>query len=285
MKLNEAFPQWITGNGLFKYLQENNVPWKDKVESRKLDILYHTRSGQKTASILIDSFVENDSLPESNKQLIANTLWAMYDIQWTKLWDTLLFEYNPIWNKDGTITEEVDRNLKGETNDTNNNTSSLTDSTTSQRDEATTEKQTSDQTVTSSNTQEQTTANQNDTSNKTFGFNSDEAVDKDSSSVTDSGSATTSSSTTDETSNEAEFDKTAEITDTTSKTSSSSSSNTGKQTNEQDEKVTTVRKEQGNIGITSTQQLINEERELWEFNYFNRVFEDIDKMLCLSIYE
>ena len=41
----------------------------------------------------------------------------------------------------------------------------------------------------------------------------------------------------------------------------------------------------GNIGVTTSQQMIESERQLWTWNFFqNVVFKDITKMLALSIY-
>lgn len=41
----------------------------------------------------------------------------------------------------------------------------------------------------------------------------------------------------------------------------------------------------GNIGVTTSQQMIESERQLWVWNYFyNVVFPDIDKMITLKIY-
>lgn len=41
----------------------------------------------------------------------------------------------------------------------------------------------------------------------------------------------------------------------------------------------------GNIGVTTSQQMIQSERDLWKWNYFRDVvFPDIDKSLCLLVY-
>ena len=41
----------------------------------------------------------------------------------------------------------------------------------------------------------------------------------------------------------------------------------------------------GNIGVTTSQQMITSERELWIWNFFNDVvFPDVDKVLTLKIY-
>ena len=40
----------------------------------------------------------------------------------------------------------------------------------------------------------------------------------------------------------------------------------------------------GNIGVTTTQQMLQQERELWNYNFFDSVFEDLDKVLTLGVY-
>lgn len=41
----------------------------------------------------------------------------------------------------------------------------------------------------------------------------------------------------------------------------------------------------GNIGVTTTQKLIQEERELWIWNFFDQVFNDIDRELALMFHD
>lgn len=53
--------------------------------------------------------------------------------------------------------------------------------------------------------------------------------------------------------------------------------------NEGTEHETTTRA--GNIGVTTTQKMIEEERTLWVWNYFEQVFKDIDRELTLPIYD
>ena len=40
----------------------------------------------------------------------------------------------------------------------------------------------------------------------------------------------------------------------------------------------------GNIGVTTTQQMLQSEIDLWQWTFFKQVFEDIDSVLCLDIY-
>ena len=41
----------------------------------------------------------------------------------------------------------------------------------------------------------------------------------------------------------------------------------------------------GNIGVTTTQQMLSSERELWMWNFFDQVYKDIDTVLSLSVYD
>lgn len=66
--------------------------------------------------------------------------------------------------------------------------------------------------------------------------------------------------------------------DSNTSTSSTSSSDIGNSTR------TLTRS--GNIGVTTSQQMLESERELWMWNFFyDVVFKDLDKVLVLKIYE
>lgn len=40
----------------------------------------------------------------------------------------------------------------------------------------------------------------------------------------------------------------------------------------------------GNIGVTTSQQMLESERNLWQFDLINIIFTDIDSILCLKVY-
>lgn len=40
----------------------------------------------------------------------------------------------------------------------------------------------------------------------------------------------------------------------------------------------------GNIGATTTQQMISEERQLWLWNFFHQVYRDVDSIMCSALY-
>lgn len=61
---------------------------------------------------------------------------------------------------------------------------------------------------------------------------------------------------------------------------------THKNTDTENKDITSDRtlKRSGNIGVTTSQQMIESERHLWLWNFFESVFSDIDKILVLKIY-
>lgn len=133
--------------------------------------------------------------PEILKEVIKQWSATKIDI-WQHLFDTTQYEYNPIWNKDGTYTETETRDLH-------------------------------------------TTAEAN-ALNKVTGYNSDSLKD-------------------------------AEKTE-----SDGTGSDTGT--------ITRVREEHGNIGVTTTQQMIKEEREIADFSLYQLIIDDFKERFCVMVY-
>lgn len=215
-RVNDIFPNWVT-SGIFAVLENYSVPWKGAVDSQSLDVAYHgQRSGDKLVSTLVGKLLQDDALSVDNAKLIAMAMVATYGTNWSKMWDTLSFQYNPIENYSMTETEDTTSTDTG-TVATDNNTES------------------------SSN---QTNAN------SVYGFNSAEGVGSD----TQTGSGKTTVA--------------------------------GTETEMRNLGSTAKRelKRSGNIGVTTSQQMIESERQLWEWYFYDIVFADIDKMLTLQIY-
>ncbi len=180
--------------------------------------------------------------------------WSKARLQvWQKLYDTLFFEYNPIWNKDGTITETRTKEYSGEKAGTvessKDTSSSVEDGTASSR-------------ILSVLTDDTTTTNQ------TAGFNSSSFVNKDKSTVDHEYHDTLTGS------------ENRTVTDTGSEEGSTTES--GTTSGEETEEYT--RTEQGNIGVTSTQQLIKEEREVAMFEIDEVIINDFKKQFCILVY-
>ena len=172
---------------------------------------------------------------------------------WQKLYNTMFFDYNPIWNKDGTITET--------------RTKEYSDEKTGSTESSKTTGSSTEDGIAGSRMLNVTTDNTT-TTNQTAGFNSSSLVNKDKSTVDHEyrDTETTGSQRT--------------VTDTGSE--EGSSSETGTTTGEETEEYTRV--ELGNIGVTTTQQMIKEEREVVQFEIDDFIINDFKKQFCILVY-
>lgn len=228
LTLNSVYPEWVT-KGIFSYLNALEVPWKDDISGNQLDIIYHgSRSGNKIIGSLIENYLDNNTVSDDNKIIIAQAIYTIYIKNWNALYKTLSLEYNPIENYSMTETENVQDTHKGTLESNGNNT----------------------------NTYIETTLVNDTSNNQLWGFNSTDSVNSD------------------------------KQTGDTTRDVESSMDNTHKNTDRETKDITSDRtlKRSGNIGVTTSQQMIESERQLWLWNFFESVFSDIDKILVLKIY-
>ena len=175
--------------------------------------------------------------PEYMKYALANYSKRRIDV-WNKLYATTKLEYNPIWNKDGMITETEEVSRTGDTSGTSNTTTA-----TSGKSNTTT--------ATSGSSSENS-----ETDTYVFGFN--ESTGAQSGRTTESGAGTSSGNSTE--------------------------NGTSSENRRDDEKRTYTRSEQGNIGITTTQQMIKEEREVDDVSIIDYIVKDILHKMCILVY-
>lgn len=270
-KLIDIFENPIT-DGIFSYLADMtpSVPWGSDVDSSTLDVEYFGNiSGQKTIAPLVKNIILKDSttnkLTEANLQQLATLIYKLNYKMWVKEYATLNFEYDPISNYDMTETETG----SGTTGNTRTNTGTQTDANTG--------------TVSTTHTGTQGTSDTSSASGTSsgssdrglYGFNS-------SKSVGDSTDATESETTTTATGSSTRTDNlTDNRTDNTTRTRTDNLSETESGTHSDTRTLTRT----GNIGVTTSQQMIEAERELNKWNYFyNIVFPSIDKVLTICTY-
>lgn len=211
--------------------------------------------------LLLDTAELEILYPDADIFKTAIKYWSAAEVQnWNKLYDTTVLKYNPIWNKDGTVTE-TEKHIK------NNNYTDVTDGTIA------------DHSSTIGNQNTETSGNENiDTTNNTneknyvFGFNSEDAAQSGQTVTDDTGRTNTDRSENSTTNSSANTDAT-----TTNNTNF-----------KHDEKENIdreyTRTEQGNIGITTTQQMINEEREVDKFNLMDYIIDRFKQRFCLLVY-
>lgn len=295
--LNEVYSNWMN-SGIFSDLQNFDVPWKDKNINSDLDIAYHgNHSGDKIVSVLVDRFISDDgSLSSDGRNKIASAMFAVYGENWKKLWNTTIQEYNLLDNTDAYITETT--NTEQNTNSSNSGTDTGTVSNKLTGTDETAGTGTVTHAITGDDTTVETgtvgtvgknteTATDN---NAVYGFNSNSASNADTQerNGTTDVNQTETRNLTDKLTHNTTDTETRDTTDTVThntenlETRNLATGNTGT------EKVTgTVTHEihrHGNIGVTTNQQMLDEERKLWQWYFFTYVFVDIDKFLTISVY-
>lgn len=237
-----------------------NVPWGDSVDDSTLDMEYLlNHSGGKFCAPIIKSLLErggtyvnaDGTLSTNSIYLIAKVIVGKYKQNWQRLWDTNVAVYSPIHNYD--MYEERDlATTEDETIDTDGTLArSGTESTQYGRVE----------TVGHGRTNEQMSYK--------YGINTNTSDPKPSDKVnnTEGGTTTTTLSGTDT--------DTRNLTDTTDETRKKDNDGT------EHEEIHRY----GNIGVTTTQKLLQEERQLWLWNYFDQIFSDLDKELALAFHD
>jgi hypothetical protein len=244
LRLNDVFPDWLTGDGIFYYLQSQDlIPWKDADIADILDTAYHGEHGDRLISPLVRKLLNTDNeLTTANKQKLASVIYNLFIDQWSHEYNLLLQEYDPISNYD---MEEV------ETPAETTNTITPAETTT---------------TITPAETTVETLPPKLTTENEVSAFNSSGYVED--TKVTSSGDS---------------GDKGSEqLTVNQSGSNSLDVDTAGSEvfTVQHDRRLT----RKGNIGVTTTQQMMQSEIELWKWNFYRSVFKDIDSVLTLKIY-
>lgn len=223
--------------GIFAALQDltgdAEVPWHDLAISDELDMVYMgNHSGAKRVSPLVNLLLEDGMLSDASLAKLASSLQHMFGTRWSKEWDTMLLEYDPISNYD---MEE--RETPAQTTETNTPA------------ETTRTRTPSEEKVTNARV------------DGIFGFNSS----ADAPSPAGAGDGTSQ--------NEVIADEV--ITETVDAAET-------RVLTVDEERVLTRR---GNVGVTTSQQMVEAERNLWNWNFFfDVVFPDVDKLLCSMIY-
>ena len=239
-RLEEVTP--LTG-GIFTALQSFDVPWKSPDISSYLDLDYYGNySGEKIVSPLVNKKLVNGVLTSENQTQLAAVLFNVFGTNWTKEWETMSEEYDPIANYDMTeiMTDDETVIEYGKTEDT-----------------------TTGNTHTKTGTETETPAVSLTTADTVHGFNSSNPVPTDGRTETPSGTDQMSYNLSEGDSGSIGVDYGGSDTHTRN--------------------YTLTRK--GNIGVTTTQQLLQSERDLWKWSYFmNVVFPDIDRVLTIQTY-
>lgn len=103
--------------------------------------------------------------------------------------------------------------------------------------------------------------------------------------IGESGTTRVAESGEDATSREKSGDRTVTNSGSDTQTKNLQDKNDVTETIDHDASETETTHRYGNIGVTTTQRLLQEERELWLWNYFEQIFSDLDRELALSFHD
>lgn len=268
-KMIDVYSNYPTDGGVFSPMV--SAPWADTMSGTNLDILYlDGHSGERYCSNFINHRLnDSDVLSSDNRTLIANILWAMFGIQWTRLWATMKpVDYDPLTNYN------MEETVEGTESSTR--TPDLTKGDTGTVQTTGQDKRTPNLTKTNTGTVKNDGSATNTNQNGIWGFNSSTSVPSDMS----DGTATNENTTT------GDLSETETGTDTTDRTNTDTYNRSYTETGTDTTAGTSSRKltRTGNIGTNTFQNLLQQERSIWMYDFFEQVFKDVDSVLTIPIY-
>ena len=112
MKLTEAFPNWLVGEGIFRELNKLSVPWR--TNSTDLDLEYFgNHSGDKIISPLVSKLLVDDKLTSDSVTRLASVIFNLNHENWDRVYLALQKEYDPLQNYNGTETRTITTDENG----------------------------------------------------------------------------------------------------------------------------------------------------------------------------
>lgn len=273
-------------DGIFSRLKSmSDIPWgNDTTLAGQLDLVYlGNHSGEKYVAPLLNK--SDDDLTSEYKTSVLSAAYSIYKNKWTKLYAVQSAEYNPIENYSMTETHsgsdtktDTPTNWKDTETKTPTNWKETKEHKTGQSGYSETETQTPEdwKRTTESNKAD----NISDTTTSVYGFNSTDPVPSANTQTELDSKSTEEQSGTFETKKEIE----GSLIDETSQTGTFKTETEKSGTYESETVYDTTLTRSGNIGVTTSQQMIQSEIELWQWLFFETVFKDLDQILTLSTY-
>lgn len=266
--LNEAFSDYDTKGGIFSLMP--SAPWDGILPAANIDVMYFdVHSGERYCSNLVVHRLSDDgSLVHDTRKFIASMLWGRFSIQWVRLWATMNSDYDPLTNY------KMQETAEGEESSTR--TPDLTKGDTGTVQTTGQDTRTPNLTRNGTGTVKDEGSGTNNNQNGIWGFNSSESVPSDMSDGRVTNNNTTTRDLTDTETGTDITDHTNTDTYNRSYTETGTDTTAGKSSR----KLTRT----GNIGTNTFQNLLQQERNIWMFDFFEQLFKDVDSVLTIPIY-
>lgn len=272
MKLKNAFP--LINVGIFDYMGET-PPWNQICDNVVMNNTLYFTYGERLAAPVLSYFMCNDKTPaldentlhtidDADANAIAQMILARYGEKWKRMLAINNAEYNPLNNYDMTEKEAVSSSGKetgtraGEYSKNAANTNTTETSVKSNTDSV------------SARTQTQS----GDSDNSIYAFNSVDAVP---SNAANAENKTADSETGKTDANSAENVKSASSETGVGKNSENNTVN-------KIDSTTRTLTRSGNIGVTTSVQMLEQERNFWVWSYIRVIIEDVADFLAIGVY-
>lgn len=308
-KLKDVFLDPISA-GIFDTFQNLNVPWKDEGIDESLDLFFITNYGERLISPLTNTCLDTTGkLTVAKQTLLATAIVNLFGKNWTKEYAVLSAQYDPIenysmeekhtgndtrletptnWKETTTEKPGVDGYSETETQTPTNWIESRKETV---GDDGYTETETQTPTQWEKTIESDKADNNVEGSTSLYAFNSSDPVPISKSETETDSKTTETQSGTYETKREISGEKDVDIErtgtyETKREIEGEKITETG-HTGTYEDKTTynSTLTRSGNIGVTTSQQMIEQEIELWKWNYFRDVvFPDVAKALTISLY-
>lgn len=263
----------VFNNGIFTYIKNSLTTVPDYLQDIAVinQDYYYRHSGSKIVSPLVDHFLDDvGKLTNNGCYSLARIIVNDYKTNWDKIYKALTIDYSPIENYDLTEESTDSRSHTSDHTGTDGTTHTGTDTTAQSGEDSTTDGGTIGTTNTIKDATEKTV-------NGIAGFNTQDEFSKDTSSTKTVNQVVQN----DEKRNltgSTKYGKTE--TNTLDTTDNTTYNSTIKETDSESHSL----HRHGNIGVTTSQRMIESELVLRKKNFFEIVFSDIDRLLTLSIY-
>lgn len=303
-KLKDCLP---ISNGVFSHMNYN---FRNEVTKAQLDYLLLVDGGQKNPAPVIDLICDDSEpghhgmLTEAELTKLAELMLAYFKPRWDRLGEIYDIEYDPIhnyldeWEDENDGTQSGEKSIDRDESETLGTTITTNMTRTDNLNELETRALANSNTRTDDLSERDTgtVADQGShgENNSLWGFNSERAVNSDSTSGTDGNTRTDNLTRL----------NTGTVTDAGTNTGTITTANTGTQRNGGTEATTGTNtravdetdthsdedhrersgRHFGNIGNLTSQKMINEEIELWKWNYVRSIIDDALDFLALSVY-
>ena len=263
-KLNEVYDPLTSNVGIFKELFKlnSNSTWLTVDVANTLDLDYYLGfSLNKFISPLFDNLINQDKDTALTK--IAKIINTRFMLNWNKTYDAYVKAYEPLENYS---MEEVE-------------TPNLVESRTSNRNESANRNSDNKSTINNNKTSESKHSiniqNSGNTESGLYGFNSSKSLPSNNGNSTNITLADLESNKTlnNDVLNESHVDNSKET-----------STLTGSANDEIHHTGNRMLTRKGNIGVTTSQQMLESEIKLRKYDFYKRLMMDVDSVMCLKSY-